>query len=128
MIDANVQESASEAGFPPTHLSMVCLAADRSTPEGARAFEQLCTLYWAPLYSFLRRQGESSAAAQDYVQGFFERLTERNFLGQMNAERGRFRTFLRASLRNYVLNQRRADRAERRGGSLACPHRRSGWG
>lgn len=118
MSDASIPVHPSEAHFPPTRLSVVLLAADRSSPEGEKAFEQLCALYWAPLYAFLRRQGESPSAAQDYVQGFFERLTERNFLAQMDAERGRFRTFLRASLKNYVMNQCRSDRAERRGGSL----------
>ncbi len=108
--------SPTDANFPPTLISLVVRAADRSTPEGAEAFERLCTVYWPPLYAFLRRQGESPVVAQDYVQGFFERLTERDFLAQMDVERGRFRTFLRAALWHYVLNQRRADRTDRRGG------------
>ena len=109
--------SLTDANFPDTHQSLVYLAGERTSPKADAALEKLCTLYWAPLYAFLRRRGESPADAQDHVQGFFARLVEKDFLQQLDAERGRFRTFLRAALWHYVLNERRAERAERRGGA-----------
>jgi len=110
----------SNAHFPPTLMSLVYAAIDRSTPQGADAYARICRDYWPPLYAFLRRQGESPNKAEDYVQGFFEKMTRKGFLAQMNSERGRFRTFLRTALWNFVLNQKREEDSDTRGGSR--PH------
>ena len=94
------------------------LAAGRkSTPQADVALEDLCRTYWYPLYAFVRRQGHSKEDAEDLTQAFFARFLEKNYLEGLNAERGRFRAFLLASLKHFLANERdRADRVKRGGG------------
>ncbi len=73
------------------------------------ALESLCRIYWPPIYSFLRRQGHDRAAAEDLTQGFFLKILERDGIAKARADRGRFRTFLLVSLKNFLADER--DRA-----------------
>jgi hypothetical protein len=66
--------------------------------RGHDALATLCGLYWYPLYSYLRRRGHSAEDAQDLTQGFFARLLEKHALHVVDPARGRFRSFLLASL------------------------------
>lgn len=96
--------------FPSTHWSVV-LAAHADNPALARdALEKLCTAYWYPLYAFLRRRGYQPADAEDLVQGFIAHLLERRFFQAADPDKGRFRSYLLASLNHFV-----ADAAERDG-------------
>lgn len=90
-------------------------ASATPTPRANAALETLCRAYWYPLYAYLRRAGSAHDEAEDLVQGFFARLIEkRDFRAQR--ERGRFRSFLLAALRNFVANERDRERALKRGG------------
>jgi RNA polymerase sigma-70 factor (ECF subfamily) len=101
---------ARNATFATTHWSVV-LAAGADNPTRARAaLEQLCTVYWYPLYVFLRRRGHQPADAEDLVQGFIAHLLERRFFQAADPDKGRFRSYLLASLNHYV-----ADTASRAG-------------
>lgn len=101
--------------FPSTHWSLV-LSSWGATEASARALEHLCSIYWRPLYVFLRRQGSSSADAQDLVQGFLQRLLKRGDLEHTRPEKGRFRSYLITGLRNYAIKQVRQEKARKRGG------------
>lgn len=102
--------------FPTTHWSVV-LAAARSQNTGARlALEKLCASYWFPLYAFVRRQGQAPHDAQDLTQEFFARLLESHALGTVDPAKGRFRSFLLATLKHFLANRRDHDRAQKRGG------------
>ncbi|MBI3415630.1 MAG: sigma-70 family RNA polymerase sigma factor [Verrucomicrobia bacterium] len=102
--------------FNTTHWSVVLNAGDEAAPQANAALAQLCETYWPPLYAFLRRDGHDPANAEDLVQGFFECFLERKYLHDVDRERGRFRSFLLAALRHYVMNERRDARTQRRGG------------
>lgn len=114
MSDSSLGNSR-DARFVTTHWSCV-LAAGQSGEESRRALAELCQAYWYPLYAFLRRSGCGPDEAQDVVQGFFLRLIERDYLSQVDRERGRFRSFLLAAIRHFLSESRRFDRALRRGG------------
>jgi RNA polymerase sigma factor (sigma-70 family) len=90
-----------------------------SGPSESRARDALavlCQAYWYPVYSYLRGRGCDADKAKDLTQAFFARLLEKHTLKRADPERGRFRTFLLASLTNFVSNERvRSER--RRGGS-----------
>lgn len=105
---------ASHAEFPLTAWSLVLNAG--ASPGPSPALEDLCRAYWPPLYSFLRRQGHSPGDAEDLVQGFLARLLGRQDLRNVGPEKGRFRTFLLTSLRNFVVKQTLRDKALKRGG------------
>ncbi len=87
--------------------------SDDSTQRALSTFSEA---YWPPLYTFVRRRGHSPADAQDMVQGFFEQLFKQNALGRANQEKGRLRTFLLASLQNYMMDEHGRARALKRGG------------
>ena len=87
-----------------THWTAV-IAAGRGDTGAAAALETLCRTYWYPLYAYVRRRGYSPADAEDLTQGFFERLLRLNSLADVKEERGKFRSFLLASLNHYIADQ-----------------------
>jgi len=101
----------------PTTLWTVVLHAGRDEPARARvALQQLCQGYWYPLYSFVRHRGYGPHDAQDLTQAFFAHLLEKRGLGRADPERGRFRTFLLAALKNFLANEWDKSHARKRGG------------
>ncbi len=101
----------------PTTLWTVVLHAGRDEPAQAQAaLAQLCQGYWYPLYSFIRRRGYSPHDAEDLTQAFFAHLLEKRGLGRVDPEQGRFRTFLLASLKNFLANDWDRAHALKRGG------------
>src|SRR5436190_24121451 len=113
--EATVSHGAAD--FTPTHWSVVLAAGGRNDSTHARdALEKLCRNYWLPIYAFVRRQGHSPHDAQDLTQEFFARLLERNYLADVEREKGRFRSFLLASLKHFLANEWDKARAQKRGG------------
>jgi RNA polymerase sigma-70 factor (ECF subfamily) len=105
------------AQFGQTQWSIVLAAAGkRDLAIAEQSLEKLCRVYWLPLYTYIRRQGESPQDAQDLTQEFFARLLEKDFLGSVDQTKGRFRSFLLASLKHFLSNQRDRARAQKRGG------------
>src|SRR6266704_1612005 len=88
--------------FATTHWSVVLAAAQTNEPHAGAALEKLCRIYWYPLYAYLRRSGHSEHDAQDLTQGFFAQLFERDWLHGVAREKGRFRSFLLASLKYFL--------------------------
>ena len=88
--------SASGDVFATTHWTVVLAAGQRHTPSADAALEELCRTYWFPLYAYVRRRGHAKADAEDLTQAFFARLLEKNFLANLDSERGKFRAFLLA--------------------------------
>ncbi|MCW5550759.1 MAG: sigma-70 family RNA polymerase sigma factor [Verrucomicrobiae bacterium] len=91
-------------------------AADGSAPGAGDALEKLCRTYWPPLYAYIRREGHDASAAQDLTQEFFTRLLARDYLRRLDREKGKFRSFLLAYLKNFLSEQRRKAGAQKRGG------------
>ena len=123
-MNTSIQQSHSEPGgtrqpFTATHWSLVLAAGRDSTPDARAALEKLCRIYWPPLYAFVRRSGHSPHNAQDLVQGFFLQLLQRDFLDGVDPAKGKFRSFLLASLKHYLSNERDRACARKRGGGLA---------
>jgi DNA-directed RNA polymerase specialized sigma24 family protein len=107
-----IQESG--AAFATTHWSVV-LEAQSQSPAAKEALEKICRTYWRPIYSFLRRQGIGPEEAEDLTQGFFELILERRDLDSVRKEKGRLRTYLLASLKHFLADQRRREMAIKRG-------------
>jgi RNA polymerase sigma-70 factor (ECF subfamily) len=102
--------------FATTHWSLVIAAGNRQSADSAGALVSLCESYWYPLYAFIRRQGYSADDAQDLTQGFFARLLEKNYLGDADQSRGKFRSFLLAAAKHFLANERDRAAARKRGG------------
>lgn len=111
----------SAAGtFASTHWSVVLAAGQGNDARALAALEVLCRTYWYPLYAFLRRRGQQPADAEDLVQGFLEHVLERKFIQDAHPHKGRFRSYLLASLNHYVADA--ADRAGRMKRGAGQPH------
>jgi RNA polymerase sigma-70 factor (ECF subfamily) len=116
---AGDQETPATAGpqlFATTHWSVVTAASDESSPAAQEALEKLCRTYWYPLYAFVRRQGHLPEDAEDLTQAFFAKLIGKHFIRRAQRERGRFRTFLLTSLKNFLVNEWKHGQAAKRGG------------
>ncbi len=94
------------------------LAAGQTlSPQSDAALAKLCETYWYPLYVYARRQGNTPEYAEDLTQQFFSRLLEKNYLAKADRERGKFRTFLLGSMKNFLVNEwKRTQRLKRGGG------------
>lgn len=115
--DRNDSLPQPAANFTQTHWSVVVAAAGRAdTTLAHAALEKLCLAYWPPIYAFVRRQGHSPHDAQDLTQEFFARLLEKNYLAGVDRSKGRFRSFLLASLKHFLANEWDKARAQKRGG------------
>jgi RNA polymerase sigma factor (sigma-70 family) len=107
---------SQRAWFTTTHWSLILNAQDTSSTLAATALEKLCRTYWYPLYAYIRRQGEDEESAKDLTQGFFARLLEKQYLAQVQREKGKFRSFLLASLKHFLADEWDKARAQKRGG------------
>lgn len=122
MPDANpeadpVSGSANSGVFATTHWSVVLAAGQKDSSQAAAALEKLCRAYWYPLYAFIRRSGKSPHDAQDFTQGFFAFILERDFLSKASPHRGRFRSFLLGSLKHFLSDAHDRANALKRGGA-----------
>jgi RNA polymerase sigma factor (sigma-70 family) len=104
--------------FRTTCWSAVLLSAQSETAGSDIAREELCRLYWYPLYAFVRRRGNSPEDAKDLTQGFFLSLFDRKSLNQVTPLKGKFRSFLLASLKNYLSAEFHRENAIKRGGRV----------
>jgi RNA polymerase sigma factor (sigma-70 family) len=110
---------AGDAGqFHTTRWSEVLLSAQSQTPGSQAALAELCRIYWYPIYSFVRRRGYSPEDAQDLTQGFFLHLLDHKALHQVSPIKGKFRSFLVASLQNYLSDQTDKAHCLKRGGNI----------
>jgi len=111
-VPASAQNGA--VAFTTTQWNVV-LKAHSESPSAQEALEKLCRIYWWPLYGFVRRQGYSPEEAQDLTQGFFAMLLERKDFDAVREEKGRLRSYLLASLKNFVAKAHRRATTIKRG-------------
>jgi len=114
LLDHIVSVQTEAAPFATTHWSIVLTAQGRSSAADA-ALEKLCCTYWWPLYGFVRRNGSGPEEAQDLTQAFFARLLERRDLETVRQEKGRLRSYLLASLKNFLSKARDRELTIKRG-------------
>lgn len=106
--------------FPPTRRSVIEAARSIDSEEREQALGALCAAYWKPVYKYIRwRWNRPAEAAQDLTQGFFAELLERDLLDKFDASRSRLRTYLRVCVDSFVLNEDKAGRRQKRGGSIS---------
>lgn len=103
------------AAFATTHWSAV-LGAGTDSLAASAALEELCRTYWYPLYAYVRRRGYDTHDAQDSTQEFFARLLEKNSLSAVHPRKGKFRSFLLASMNHFLAKEWRREQTQKRGG------------
>ncbi len=95
-------------------------AREEQSPQAQAALEQLCRTYWYPLYVYVRSSGHTPENAQDLTQEFFARLLAKHYLTAVRPEAGKFRWFLQAAVKRFLINERERASAAKRGGT--SPH------
>jgi RNA polymerase sigma-70 factor (ECF subfamily) len=99
-----------------TSWTQVVAARNAPSSESRQALEALCRAYWYPIYVFVRGQGFDPEAARDLTQAYFALLIEKDYLEDFDPSLGRFRVFLRASVKHFLSKEREKGRAWKRGG------------
>jgi RNA polymerase sigma-70 factor (ECF subfamily) len=112
-------QSRSRQYFCTTQWTMVFSARDPASSGNSAALEDLCRIYWPPLYSFARRKGCSPVDSQDMVQGFFARLLEKGYLQAVDRSKGKFRTFLLCAFTNFLRDEWDKETRIKRGGGTS---------
>jgi RNA polymerase sigma-70 factor (ECF subfamily) len=111
-------KSHGNIAFPDTMWLMVKGASNPSSPQVHQALESLCRAYWEPIYAFIRRTGKSPHDAEDLTQRFFMHLLADNRLQHAEPAKGRFRSFLQRSIKNFLVDDWRCKPAPERGHGL----------
>jgi RNA polymerase sigma-70 factor (ECF subfamily) len=117
-LDCN--NGCESASFPTTRWTLIRTLQEQPGGDlSARtALEELCSIYWSPLYGYARRFCAEDSDAQDEVQDLFVKLLERGGFSRADPSRGRLRSFLLKSLKNSILHGRERLRREKRGGGI----------
>jgi len=102
--------------FTTTHWSVVLAAADHTSSDVSDALAELCRTYWYPIYAYVRRKGYEVADSQDLTQEYFARFLEKNYLGVVDRRKGKFRSFLLASLEHFLAKEWTKNHRLKRGG------------
>jgi hypothetical protein len=110
------------ADFRTTRWTLVLEARGTTSEASRRALSELCSSYWRPLLLFVVRQGTRGEEARDLTQAFFVHLFEHDFLRRVDRSAGKFRSFLLASLKHFLADERAKVAALKRGGgSISIP-------
>ena len=108
--------SNSPADFPVTHWTLIAAVAG---PERDSALSRLYKTYWRPLCAQARRFGVPEDDVEDVVQELFLSLFRSGAVGRADPLRGRFRSYLLGTLRNFLSHRRAREHAQKRGGAQA---------
>ena len=109
---------AGRRRFATTRWSVVLAAGADPSEQADRALAELCADYWYPLYAYVRRRGYPAEDARDLTQAFFAKLLEKNDLTAADPARGRFRSFLLTSMKNFLASEWRRQATLKRGGDV----------
>jgi RNA polymerase sigma factor (sigma-70 family) len=113
-------ESEPSAGriFATTHWSVVLAAGKDGSPPAQLALETLCRAYWYPIYGYVRRKGYSAEEAEDLTQEFFAQLIAKEHLRLADRDKGKFRSFLLATLDFFLAREWSRAHRQKRGGQF----------
>jgi DNA-directed RNA polymerase specialized sigma24 family protein len=120
----NAQVGEAGAGepraFATTRWSLILSAAHSESEEQETrdALEELCRIYWRPVFVFVCRRGYSMQDAQDLTQDFFVKILEPTWLQHADVNRGRFRSLLLTSLQNFLVKAAEKTHTRKRGGGV----------
>jgi RNA polymerase sigma-70 factor (ECF subfamily) len=105
------------SAFPNTRWTAILSAGDSRDPAYRDNLEYLIKLYWKPVYRYVRvGWSKSNEDAKDLTQDFFMSLLARDSLKEVGPDKGRFRSFLKAALKNFLLQNKRDSARQKRGG------------
>lgn len=100
------QQAEGRAGrLPTTQWTLVARVHSPDANVARLALNELCTQYHFPLYAFIRRRGLAHHDAQDALHDFLAKLLRLDAFHDLDAEKGRLRTFLAKSLDRFLITR-----------------------
>lgn len=102
--------------FPTTMWTQVLSVKDRGSGDFRDKLDYLIKLYWKPVYKYIKGWVKSNEAAKDLTQEFFTQFMIRDILKPVSPEKGRFRTYLKALLKHFLLDIKKGEETQKRGG------------
>lgn len=104
--------------FPSTSWSIILESQDIGSQRYRECIEKLISLYWKPVYIYIKYGwSKTNEEAKDLTQQYFASFLEKELIQNVSKERGRFRTYIKKTLKNFLLDMKRKDHAIKRGGS-----------
>ncbi|HEY5893813.1 MAG TPA: hypothetical protein VIT91_11330 [Chthoniobacterales bacterium] len=110
--------ATSSERFQQTHWSVLALAARSHSPAAEAALNEICLIYWQPIFRFIRSHGFPAAEAEDVTQMFWMHLIASGSLRRVERDRGRFRSYLLGALKHFLSDYRDRRDAAKRGGGM----------
>jgi DNA-directed RNA polymerase specialized sigma24 family protein len=116
--EAATDAQGSPDRFHTTRWSVVlaCAGSGAGEETARKALDQLCKTYWRPVFAFICRCGHPVPDAQDLTQDFFVMVLKGHLLQRADPDRGRFRSLLLKTLKDFLANARIKSRRLKRGG------------
>lgn len=115
-----LQNSVLATRFPATRWSLVLEAKSKEPERAEKALNELCEIYWTPLFLYFRNRLSDDSEAEDFTQEFIATLIDRDSLDSVSQQNGKLRSFLLASAGNFYASALRKRYARKRGGN--SPH------
>ena len=109
---------SSESPFPTTRWTLILELDDNTEMNRTRALDELCRLYWYPIYAHIRQRGHSVEDAEDLTQGFFAHIIASETFSLADEARGKLRSFLLGALTRFLNREHRKQNALKRGGDV----------
>ena len=113
--DLEAEQSARTASATSTSWTLITDAIDDQSETSDQSKSLLAKRYWHAVFAYIRASGRSMVLSEDLTQGFFcDVFLGRNLLSHAQSSRGRFRSLLLSSVRNYLADDFRMRTAKRR--------------
>ena len=106
--------SENNASFQNTRWTLVQQIKDNST-DASHALNELCEMYWRPLYAYARSFGRSMEDSEDVVQGFMAKGIEKALFSAAQKDKGKMRTFLLTAFKRYLRDEHAKEVTIKRG-------------
>jgi RNA polymerase sigma-70 factor (ECF subfamily) len=107
---------SANAGCPHTQWTLLIDPIRRKSPGYEAALNKLLELYRPPIVGYLRCRLKDPDSSEDIAHDFIAQLLNADAFSGVERAKGRFRSFLYASLRNFLYNHIRHQNAQKRGG------------
>lgn len=78
--------------------------------------EEVCQIYWRPLYGFAISINSSHQDAEDCVQGFLAHVSTVDFFHSVAPHRGKLRSYLLVSFKRFIYDSWKKQSSQKRGG------------
>ncbi|MBI4244777.1 MAG: sigma-70 family RNA polymerase sigma factor [Planctomycetes bacterium] len=103
--------------FPETIWSVILQAKERDSKEYSERLNQLIRTYWQPVYRYIRILWcKSNEDAKDLTQEYFMTFLEKDYLQSVSKEKGLFRSYIKVTLKNFLMKSKRNSARQKRGG------------